>query len=382
MSEKKSVVLGVTHARSLGLLAGVAERMVDAGWDVHIVTAPGKRMAVYEGTKAQVHTIPMTRQPSIWKDCRSLVSWMRLMNKLSPDAILVGTPKAGLLGILSAWITRVPVRIYHLRGLRLESTKGFARTLLWFLEKVAFTLSTHTLAVSKSLANQVIASKLVPAKKVTVLGQGSSNGVDLERYKPVSNSSLCEKLGLAPGIPVVGYVGRITKDKGSRELLEASLKLHKWGIEHQLLIVGDEDEDRLLSSFDSTQMQHAPIVIGRVEDTAPYYNVMDLLCLPTYREGFPNVVLEAAASGIPAITTDATGAVDAVVDGHTGLIVSKKSSGELASGLAELLTSEPKRQQMGARAHQYVAAYFERSAVQDNLIGFLRSLFSSANKFI
>src|SRR5699024_11134713 len=129
-------------------------------------------------------TIAMEREPSPQADLRALRSWIVLLKELSPDIVFVGTPKAGLLGIMAAWLSKVPRRVYHLRGLRLESASGLARTVYWLLEKLAFLVSTEAIAVSPSLRQRVIDLKLVRSGKIVVLEQGSSNGVDITHFDP------------------------------------------------------------------------------------------------------------------------------------------------------------------------------------------------------
>lgn len=375
------IVLGVTHARSLKLMRGLPERLADEGWDVHIVSDDGPEAEVYDHPHITLHSIAMERKPSLRADLRALRSWTALLKKLAPDVVFVGTPKAALLGVIGAWLSNVPRRVYHLRGLRLESAKGVARKVYWLLEKLAFRLATEAIAVSSSLRQRVIDLKLVRPGKIVVLGQGSSNGVDITHFEPRDKSTISSHdLNLRDGVPIIGFVGRFTKDKGSHELTEASRLLHRRGVDHQVLIVGSEEDDGAVVKMNHVDSNSLPIVTGRVRDTAPYYQLMDLLCLPSHREGFPNVVLEAGASGIATVTTDATGAVDSVVDEVTGRLVEVGDIEELANVLADLIANPQEREQLGLAARHRIEKNFTRETIQNELSIFLANMQATAMK--
>lgn len=374
MNENKPrIIVGVTDDFSLRLLKGLPERMSQEGWDVHIVANGGQYADEYQSDKVTLHKIAMAREPSLFTDLRALRAWIALIKDLAPDIVFVGTPKASLLGMLGAWIRRVPHRIYHLRGLRLETIHGIPRIFYWSIEKFVLLMSTRTIAVSSSLRRKVICLKLTSPNKIVVLGPGSSNGVDTRHFKPSTNKTTRELAGLRQNVPVIGFVGRVTKDKGSEELAAASRILYDAGVEHQLLIVGPNEGDQALNTLSRYARETPPIYTGVVNDTAPYYALMDVLCLPTHREGFPNVVLEAGASGIATVTTHATGAVDSVVDGVTGRKVEVGDAAGLAEVLEYLLMNLPERQELGINARNHIEKHFAQEVIQTELLGFLAS---------
>jgi len=368
MPETRRVLIGVTSDLSLSLMRGLPQYLASRGWDVHVVSSPGPGLDALRGEQGlTVHALRMAREPSPLADARALLSWISLLRRVRPDAISVGTPKAGLLGGLAARWTRVPWRIYHLRGLRLETTTGVRRSILAILERTAMASSNMVISVSASLRQRVVDLGLVDGSRIRVLGHGSSNGVELPARPPSTEERAAarQRLGLEPQPPVVGFVGRLTPDKGLDVLAAARALLAERGVDHQLLIVGGVDEQADPAILDALRsVGRPPIETGQVPDARSFYAAMDLLCLPTLREGFPNVVLEAAAAGIPAVTTDATGAVDSVVDGATGLIAAVGDPGSLADRLQELLEATAgARRAMGQTARERAARDFSRDLV-------------------
>lgn len=202
------ILLGVTVAKSLILMQGLPRILIESGWDVHVVSNPGAELDQLSAEGITVHPIVMAREPSPFQDLRSLRAWSRLIRSVHPDVVFTGTPKAGLLGMLAAKLRRVPVRIYHLRGLRMETSTGWRRHVYALVERLAIASATETLAVSKSLRDEVARLGLARPTRMVVLGEGSSNGVDTDRFAPGGPSSeLARRLGIDESLPVIGYVG-------------------------------------------------------------------------------------------------------------------------------------------------------------------------------
>lgn len=378
------ILLAVTSDVSLILMRGFPEYLVERGWDVHIVSAPGeqlRRLTAFPGL--ETHPLAMTREPSPFRDLMALIRWIRLLRALEPDIVSAGTPKAGLLGMLAGRLVGVPHRVYHLRGLRMETFRGARRHVLAATERLAASSASRVLSVSKSLMSEAVDLGLVDPTKILVLGAGSSNGVDVanfdrRRFSERSVRRLREGLGLVEGVPVIGFVGRLTADKGLATLIGARRFLVERGVDHQLLIVGDDNLSSTGAGLvEAPEGGRASVLTGHVADAAIYYQLMDVLCLPTHREGFPNVVLEAAASRVPAVTTTATGARDSVQDGRTGYLVSVGSAAELGSRLRALLEDEPLRRNMGDEAYRVVVEDFGRERSWERSEAFYHGLIAS-----
>jgi glycosyltransferase involved in cell wall biosynthesis len=296
------------------------------------------------------------------------------MRSCRPAVTNVGTPKAGLLAGLAAWFARVPCRIYTLRGLRLETATGLQRMLLYLTEWVACRAAHRVVCVSPSLLRRAEGLRLVAPGRGVVLGSGSSNGIDVDRFLPspqrrATGIRLRADLGLPDDALVVGFVGRLARDKGVVELVEAYRQLTPTFPQLRLLLLGEPEPGDPLPADTHAALESLPGVVrpGFVADTADWYHVMDVVALPTYREGFPNVLLEAAAAGKPVVTTTATGAVDAVLAGMTGHVVPPRDVAALRTALGALLAAPDEAARMGRRGQEWVSGHFRSHNVWRSL---------------
>ena len=372
-AHKKSIILGVTAAESLRLLGDLPLLLVARGWNVLVVCGSGKADYDPWGGQIVIEEIAMERGISPLLDLRALVNWISIIRRNRPSLVSTGTPKAGLLGMISAKLAGVPARIYLLRGLRFETENGPLRRLLILSEWLAATSSTQILSVSESLKELFLKQVRIRRKKVTVLGHGSSHGVCIQTFRPhdrKSRAQSCRELGLDPTKVTLGFVGRFSQDKGSELLLAVAKTLLPQNDQLQLLIVGPIENSRQTLDEIVTSSPTA-VVTGFVRDPSVPFGAMDILLLPTKREGFPNVVLEAGASAIPVVTTDATGAVDSVLHGQTGLVVEKNDVAGFVDAVEALAGDAEKRRTFGANAREWVSAHFSQSQVEDNYLRFL-----------
>lgn len=345
--------------------------MRDAGFDVIVVTAPGPGLLEecdLEG--ATPIGVPMVREIAPLQDLLSLWRLWRVMRRVRPDIANVGMPKAGLLGGIAAWLTRVPCRIYTQHALRYETTRGLKRRVLLLTERLACLCAHRVICVSKSLRQKVVEMGVVSADRATVLAFGSANGVDIRRFAPSAEllkraSFLRHQLDFGVKDPVIGFVGRITRDKGIPELLAAFDRLRPELSGLRLLLVGDYEDGDPIAPALRQRIEMDPYVVrtGFVRDPEVYYKVMNVLALPSYREGFSSVVLQAAAAGIPVVATRATGLVDAVVDGVTGFLVPTGDSAALASYLSRLIREPHLANKMGEAGRARAVREFDQELV-------------------
>jgi glycosyltransferase involved in cell wall biosynthesis len=356
------------------------------GYEVIAIANPGEDLDVVaslEGVRTMA--VPMQREIRPLADVVSLWRLCRLFRRLRPEIVTTATAKASLLGLLAARLSGVPARIYQLWGLRLETTHGLKRRILKIAEWITVACAHRVICVSDSLRREYIACHCAPLEKTVVLLNGSSNGVDASRFTQTSAvKSAAENLRaqwqIAGADPVIGFVGRFVHDKGIVNLIDAFDEVLKSRPDAWLLLVGDyESGDPVPDAYVHRIATHPRIIrTGFIRDLAPYYGVMSVLALPTYREGFPNVVLEAGAAELPVVAFRATGAVDAVQDNVTGALVEIGDSHGLASALLRYLNDEERRRCHGQAARQRVLRDFSREQIWEALDSQFREVLAQA----
>jgi glycosyltransferase involved in cell wall biosynthesis len=376
-SEPPTILVGVTDSQTCLVLGARLRILREAGFRVLLVSSPGElldRTAKSEGVEGIA--ISMRRGIAPWADLVALLRLWRLIGSRRPDMVEFSTPKAGLLGTVAATLRGVPRRVYMLRGLKLETSTGFKRRILLTAERLTCRCAHAVLCNSRSLRNEALALGIAPAGKLRLLGEGSSNGVDIERFSP-GPCDVRERLGIPRDAPVIGFAGRLTRDKGLPELVEAFDRILRYEPSARLLLVGwfDAAEDALDQALQERILRHPHThCTGFVNDTAPYYRAMDLLVLPTWREGFPNVVLEAAATGIPAVTTQCTGARDAVVPEVTGLLIPPGYPDAICEAVIKLIRDPELRLRMGKAARAWVMEHYLQARVLSMTAEYYRNL--------
>ncbi len=374
-------MVGITHPQTCLVLPARLRALKAAGFHVVLICSPGALLdRIAREEDVETVPVPIQREMAPLADVVSLIRLCRVLRRLQPDMAEFSTPKAGLLGCLAARLCHVPVRVYMLRGLRLETLTGLKRRVLLAAERIASACAHYVVCNSESLQAKAAFLHVAPPAKLHLIGSGSSNGVDIERFSP-GPEQMRKALGIPGDAPVVGFVGRITRDKGVPELIEAFETILEQIPDARLLVVGwfDHSDDAVSADLRRTIERHPRIVYtGYVADTALYYRSMDVMVLPTWREGFPNVVLEAAATGIPVVTTIATGSRDAVLPEVTGLLIPAGYPAAIAESVLRLLRNPDDRVRMGRAARAWVLERFVNGRVLGLTVGFYRNLIEAA----
>lgn len=313
--------------------------------------------------------IPFRRNPSPFLDLWHLLRLTRLIRKLRPVVVHSSTPKAGLLGGIASWICRVPNRVYQVRGFRGEGSTGIQRMVLAFSERIAMAAATNVVFNSASLQNAAGQAGLSAGTKATVLGAGSSTGVDLQRFRPKGNAR-------AESPPTLGFVGRIHSDKGVEDLRVVITRVRAAMPDVRLAVVGAVDSSdpgsvhlwRRLQTTDGVDM------LGSVDDVSEVIPNWSMLLFPSLREGLPNAPLEAQACGVPVVGYAATGTVDAVENGCGGVLVPVGNTEALTDAVIELLSTPPRLDELCRQARGFVTEHFDQTQVVEAHTRFLETL--------
>ncbi len=340
-----------------GFLEGQAAWARRAGFEVHAASAAGPRLAAFAAREgATAWEVPFTRAPNPTADFAALLRLWRLMRRLRPAVVHAHTPKAGLLGMLAARLARVPVRVYTLHGLVWRTRRGWRRRLLVLLERLACRLATQALAVSPSVRRAALGARLAGPARIAVPGPaGSANGLDFARFQPG-----CARR--SDGAAVLGFAGRLVPDKGLADLAAAWETIRARCPSVRLRIAGGPEPHDPLPPGLLEALRADPRVrfTGWVEDMPAYYRSIDLLLVPSRREGLPYVVLEAAAMEVPAAGYAVDGVIDAIDHGRTGLLVSPGSPQALAAAAIRLAEDPALRGRLGREARRRVLALYRR----------------------
>lgn len=362
-----------TVPQSLRFVSGQAAYMRAKGFETHAVSSPGSFLTQFATDESvTIHAVAMARRITPVSDLAALFKLWRLFKTLGPQIVHAHTPKGGLLGMLAAKLAGVSVRIYHMHGLPFLTATGIKRRILLATETISCRVASQVLCVSPSVRSTAVELGLTSPEKIKVLLKGSCNGIDAATaYNPEKlhgsvRADIRNRYGIPCDAVVVGFVGRLARAKGLVELASA------WNIMrdtddrlHLLLIGPDEPVDPLPAEL-IEQLRRDPRVhfAGENWDTPPLYSAMDILVLPTHREGLPIVLLEGAAMGLPIVATRVTGCVDAVQDGVTGTLVPAYDSTALAHGVQRYVVDPSLRARHGKAARAWMLRDFSGEAMR------------------
>ncbi len=318
-------------------------------FEVVAISAEKERLEAY-GNREGVRVFPLelTRKITPLKDIVAVFKLYRFLRKEKPTIVHTHTPKAGIVGMMAAWLAGVPNRLHTVAGLPLMEATGLKRMLLDFVEKLTYRFATKVYPNSKGLYDFILLEKITKPSKLSIIGNGSSNGIDTAYFDPSlysdnDKTSLKSEWGISQNHFLFIFVGRLVKDKGINELIAAFSKLFESKDKVSLLLVGpfENDLDPLLPATLKIIENHSHIYsAGYQNDVRPFFAIADALVFPSYREGFPNVVMQAGAMGLPSIVTNINGCNEIIQNGINGLIIPPKEIDELYEAM-KLLVEEP-----------------------------------------
>jgi glycosyltransferase involved in cell wall biosynthesis len=390
------------------LLQGQFAYMQEKGFEVFLASSAGKEIhTIEEEIGLKVHILPLKRNISLLNDIKALWATYILIKRIQPDIVHTHTPKAGLIGMLAARLAGVPICMHTVAGLPLMEAKGLKKKVLEITERITSFCATQIYPNSFALQNYMLQHKLVSKSKAKVIANGSSNGIDFSHfdpncYKPAAKERLKASLFISNHDFVYTFIGRLVGDKGINELVEAFTQLTKnrtqsvviersrnevevlegagvrtsplsfgEGLGVRLLLVGTpEPELDPLSPETQQQLKKNPhiIQVGWQEDVRPYLAISDVFVFPSYREGMPNVVLQAGAMGLPQIVTDINGSNEIIILGENGIIIPAKQVEPLYAAMYELMLNYEKRNYMSQNARKHIANRFEQKVVWEALL--------------
>ena len=316
--------------------------------------------------------VEITRYISPLKDIKAIFKIYTYIKKNKIDKVVGHTPKGGMVAMIASFFAGISDRIYFRHGIVYETSKGTKRCLLKNIDRLTGFFAIKVVCVSNSVKQISVQDKLNKSNKNLVLGLGTCNGIDTNgRFNPKLKIierviQLNRAYNITPKDKVVGYVGRIVKDKGIDDLINAWNILIKERSNSKLLLVGPIEEKDSISDYSKDQIKSNPTIIFEefVADASPYFALMDIFILPTYREGFPTVSLEASSMGLPVIITKATGCTEAIIENQTGLFTSNEPN-DIADKILFYLENEKVAKEHGAKGRLFVQENFEQTKIWD-----------------
>lgn len=375
-----------TVAQSIAILMrGWPTFLHEKGFTVDALATrePGFDAAIRREHIAEFHAVHIPRQISPLRDLVALWKLYRILRREKYDLVHASTPKGGLLGMIAAFAAGTPARIFTLRGLIGAASTGFKRRVLMCTDWLSMKLAHRVVAIAPTLREEAISLGLVSPEKIQSIHKGSSNGINWQRFTrkgPSSASPLRAKWKVGPSDIVLGFVGRIVRDKGIIELAQAWRRIREECPNVKLVLVGPAETHNPVPTEIIDELIADPRVCmaGWFDDTAQAFEAFDVLVMPSYREGFGNVLLEAGSMELPAISTRISGISDAIVDGETGLLVEVRNADALAEGVIKLLKDPELRRRMGRAARERVVRDFRPEIVWNGLLGVYRDVLQRA----
>ncbi len=379
MSKPKLIRITTVPTSLKILLKGQHRFMSENGFEVIGISSSGEELQdVEKEENIRTISVEMTRTISPFKDLKSVWQLYKIFKKEKPQIVHTHTPKAGTVGILAAKLAGVPHRLHTVAGLPLLVVKGKKRKLLDFVEKITYACATKIYPNSFGLQEIILKNKYTTKDKLKVIGKGSSNGIDTSHFDPKlfseeQKQELKNSLGIKPEDFVFVFVGRLVKDKGINELINAFSQIRKFANSQicKLVLVGtfETELDPLLpETLKEIETNPNIISVGFQKDVRPYFAISDCLVFPSYREGFPNVVLQAGAMGLPSIVSDINGCNEIVENGYNGFIIPVQNQEKLHEKMLFLLQNFEKRTEIANNSRKKIVENYERNYIWNEIL--------------
>lgn len=377
---------------------GLLKELQDTkGYEVVAVSSPGKALDEIKGREGvKTIAVPMERHISPIRDLRSLWRLIRIFSKERPNMVHSITPKAGLLSMIAAWVCRVPIRLHTFTGLVFPTATGLTQKILILTDRITCACATHISPEGEGVKNDLI-NYAITRKPLEVLGYGNIRGIDLSHFDPekFEKKSSGESISTEKTDKEVNnegdsevettednsfnfiFIGRLVRDKGINELVKAFSKLHVEFPKTTLTLVGPEEREldplspETLAEIESNEAINA---VGLQDDVRPWLADADALVFPSYREGFPNVVIEAGAMGLPSIVTDINGSREIIIEGENGVIVPSRDAEALYEAMRRFVTQPERVAEMARKARPLVASRYEQGFVRQALMDYYDKL--------
>ena len=362
------------------LLKGQLRFMASNGFDVKGVSSEGEELReVHENEGIAVEAITMSRKITPFQDLKSLWEMWNFLRKEKPQIVHTHTPKAGIIGMLAARLAGVPHRLHTVAGLPLMEATGTKRKILNFVEKLTYSSATRVYPNSKGLYDFILQNNLSLCNNLIIFEYVSSNVIVTTFFSPdqvteIEKVTLREKLNIQPDDFVFVFVGRIVSDKGINELIKAFSELQT--VENKpagikLLLVGglESDLDPLNPETLAEINQNKDIIsVGFQQDVRSFFAIADALVFPSYREGFPNVVMQAGAMGLPSIVSDINGCNEIIIEGENGLIIPSKNVEKLKEKMLTLAKDKNLYTKLKGNSRRMIENRYEQSVVWNALL--------------
>lgn len=359
------------------LLKGQHRFMSQNGFEVVGVSSKGEELQDVENDEGiRVIEIEMTRTISPIKDIKSLWNFYKLCKKEKPMMVHSHTPKAGIVGMLGAKLAGVPIRLHTVAGLPLMEATGIKRKILDFVEKVTYASATKVYPNSKGLYDFILENEYTTKDKLKVIGNGSSNGIDtthfsLDQISEDIKQKLKQDLNITEKDFVFVFVGRLVGDKGINEMVEAFKKVSALHQNAKLLLVGSFETE--LDPLDNDTLNEIEtnsniISVGFQKDVRPYFAISNALVFPSYREGFPNVVMQAGAMGLPSIVSNINGCNEIIIEGENGIIIPVKCIEAIQTAMLKFIEDRVYFESLKSNARVMIETRYEQQVVWNALL--------------